>query len=366
MSGLVASIRTCTTIEQLINTVVSSDRSLKDVHEELVHYDDNELLAMIKNHIELMYQMPYEVNDTLALRQPCSVNTDVQKMDEIKKLIKSCFEVIGCFVATPVVRRAPKSDFARHVISLRNNELSMLELDTSKWTMIRDPFKGHILDYVTTSVVYARGNIYVFGGIEYPQTWCSYSLKGRVANICNIWGLFGGRAISTCYSGDKLIYLVGGYFDGGYLNRVDSFNIATSEFKKVGQLPLRVAFGTSFFHNKTIYIVGGETKDYEARPCLDIHSFNIQTGVGEVYQKDILETYHDSSCFDGNDYIYILTAVSFFKYSLTTRQSMILLKCPTYGVYRQMVYDGANGNIIYIGGKGPSLFVRNVQWVDHD
>ncbi|GAM22730.1 hypothetical protein SAMD00019534_059050, partial [Acytostelium subglobosum LB1] len=219
-----------------------------------------------------------------------------------------------------------------------------------KWTPINGAFKRS-LDAVHTSVVYCRGSVYVFGGFDSPMIYSRYSLSNHQCERNDIVGISGGNWISTCYDGNHHIYLVGGDHNGQRLNRVDCFDIVTGQFSHIGHLPYSLAFAFICFHNNSIIVVGG-AKDGKANQ--DILSFNIQTHDTEVLIKSLDNGVYDTYCYDGKEYIYVLSKHSFMRYSLdTTKPSTARLAlCPTAtGHLCSMIYDQQYG-IVYLGGTG--------------
>ncbi|GAM24691.1 hypothetical protein SAMD00019534_078660 [Acytostelium subglobosum LB1] len=159
--------------------------------------------------------------------------------------------------------------FRNHIFSLRKDSCSMLSLDTGEWTVIDDKCTPRF--GILRSVVYARDSVYVFGGHGSPNTYSRFSLiDQKWHNDLEIIGVDGGRNISTCFDGDKLIYLVGGFHNDMMLHRIDCFNIDTQQFSSVGRLSVPTRASHSFFRNNMIVIVGGNVDAEEmSRPPQD-------------------------------------------------------------------------------------------------
>ncbi|GAM24693.1 hypothetical protein SAMD00019534_078680 [Acytostelium subglobosum LB1] len=174
--------------------------------------------------------------------------------------------------------------FRNHIFSLRSDSCSMLSLDTGEWTMINVKYTER--ERIFRSVVYARDSVYVFGGQGSPNTYSRFSLiDQKWHNDLKIIGVEGGESISTCYDGDNLIYLVGGFHNGKVLNRVDCFNIDTQQFSSVGRLSVRTKESLSFIVRNRIVIVGGNVDARCTMSLTDTMEFNIDTKKCHVILK---------------------------------------------------------------------------------
>ncbi|GAM24719.1 hypothetical protein SAMD00019534_078940 [Acytostelium subglobosum LB1] len=195
--------------------------------------------------------------------------------------------------------------FRNHIFSYWKDSCSMLSLDTGEWTVIDD--KCTPRERIFRSVVYARGNVYVFGGEGSANTYSRFSLiDQKWHNDLEIIGVDGGESISTCYDGNKLIYLVGGFHNDKLLDRIDCFNIDTQQFSTVG----RLTFGTRASHSiiyKNKIIVSGGYVDVECEVSLtDILTFQLDKKICYQFLKtgfngDMVT----QSCYDGRDYLFM-------------------------------------------------------------
>ncbi|GAM26971.1 hypothetical protein SAMD00019534_101460 [Acytostelium subglobosum LB1] len=338
-------------------------------------------MSMISRLSEHIHSVPYiDVSDL----QDYSVNTNIAKLSGIKKLIESCFILISGtsptsttgdsvsgsnnntsttsnnnnnnnkviqYTASSVMLPPMDHEYNGHIMSLDGDKCSLLSLATSKWTSIQDVIKRPY-NYVPTSVVYARGDVYVFGGPDAPNTYSRFSLAEKQCYDDDIFGIIGCTFASACFDGNRLIYLVGGNHQGHKSDRVDCFNIDTQQFSSVGTLPHGLAFPCIYYHNNAIIVVGGEKAGGGGGGShTEVLLFNVRTHVTDVLIKDISISQYDFSCFDGEDNIYVHAKDGFMRYTLSTKQPTKLSRCPTYGQLRQMVYDRSVG-IICLGGKG--------------
>ncbi|GAM22772.1 hypothetical protein SAMD00019534_059470 [Acytostelium subglobosum LB1] len=252
MSKVIESIISCSSVDQYIkdNMEKTDNRS-----PDMVKLNDDELLKMINRHIiEYIDQMPYDVVATTSL-QAYQVNINADKFIDIRKQIESCFKLIEPLPHLPRQQLIPHK-YDNHIMTLKANKCSFFSLATSEWTSIDRAFNRSI-EWVSTSVVYTRGNVFVFGGKDPMKEYTRYSLADGQSHDSAMYGIDGGDCISACYDGDHHIYIIGGYDNGVYLDRVDCMDIDTQLFKQVGRLPYPLAFPFTFIHDGSIIIVGG-------------------------------------------------------------------------------------------------------------
>ncbi|GAM22560.1 hypothetical protein SAMD00019534_057350, partial [Acytostelium subglobosum LB1] len=351
-------IASCPSIDQFIDTSLSFRPDDKEAGAGKELLTDNELLAMIKNHKLHMDLVPYGPVSILRLR-PWTIRTDEDKIYDIKKKVKTIFELVAPSAATGLVAQTNRS-LVNHVLSLGCREYSMFSLQSMKWSIIRKETSGPCRS-VQTAIVYASGSAYIFGGRQHPSNYCKYTLATNTSTYYPINGIIGCRSISACHDGDKHIYIIGGEHESKTLNRVDCFNIETVQFNEVGNIPVGLFQSSTYFLIDTLYIVGGIMNDNYYH--LDIISFNVRTHVSTVIVKDVGGGAPVlSSCFDGSDNIFILTDKELISYSLSNQQSTKLAKHPTDGKHvHRIIYDGMFG-ILYIGGKGMNYRYSEEKW----
>ncbi|GAM23544.1 hypothetical protein SAMD00019534_067190 [Acytostelium subglobosum LB1] len=213
--------------------------------------NDNELLTLIKNHIQHMKLVGYEDIGSSSMLKPYQVKIDKDKLNRIKKEIRTCLRLVG-----PPVQPIIPPEFQNCLVSTCNKDMLLLSLDTMKWTKIENAFKNQVSGQ-PNSMVYARGNIYVFGGESSSSTrYMRYSLAEKQCYEAEMLGVLGGSEISACYDGNEFIYLVGGDTHHNSLDRVDRFSIDTQQFEKVGHLSIGVTDAFTIFHDDMLYIVG--------------------------------------------------------------------------------------------------------------
>ncbi|GAM18378.1 hypothetical protein SAMD00019534_015530, partial [Acytostelium subglobosum LB1] len=198
--------------------------------------------------------------------------------------------------------------FRNHIFSLSKDSCSMLALDTGVWTVIND--KCTPRGDISTSVVYARGNVYVFGGEGSPNTYSRFSLiEQKWHNDLEIIGIDGGTGISACYDGKQHIYLVGGLHNGNLLNRVDCFNIDTQQFSSVGRMYVATRGSYSLFRSKSdeMFVVGGYV-DVDSK-CLHTYTLSFDT-ITKIYNRSIISALRKDqkiqACYDGMENVFIV------------------------------------------------------------
>ncbi|GAM22096.1 hypothetical protein SAMD00019534_052710 [Acytostelium subglobosum LB1] len=183
-------------------------------------------------------------------------------MDSVKDQLRSLFKLLE-----------PTEHFTHdldgQVMCIENGSYSFFTPSTNQWISIQSykpderPFE-EIVD-MAMSTVYARGYVYVFGPRDYTSsTYSRFSLVTRKWQLdIPMVGVAASTEVATFYDGGKLIYLLGGTstysFEHGTirLNRIDSFNIETPQFSRVGVLQKPVARGFAVFNNNILYYIGG-------------------------------------------------------------------------------------------------------------
>ncbi|GAM22475.1 hypothetical protein SAMD00019534_056500 [Acytostelium subglobosum LB1] len=285
---------------------------------------------------------------------------EIIKLNDAKDKIKSCLGIIE-----KVQRPAVQHSFKHDIINLLDKGYCVFSLDTFKWKPYQNVFQNVLsmrVDNPTLSTVYARGHIYQFGGDFTPTRYIRLSLADKSCYDGKIVGVNGGYYISSCFDGDKYIYLVGGIMDYKRLNRVDRFNIDTHQFEHVCQLQTPLVNDKGGLHchkNNKLYMVnklndsGYQVKTFDLLTHAQVFLLEV-TSNGSQYQND---------CFDGIDNIYIKTSSAFHRITLSSKQKTILAKCPASN--NNLLYDPTLGRIFSIGGKNDNYqySVQNDKWV---
>ncbi|GAM23543.1 hypothetical protein SAMD00019534_067180 [Acytostelium subglobosum LB1] len=323
LEQMVESIKSCSSLDQFINNNKSiiCPQAVDDNQSSLTSaLNDKELLTMIKNHTQHMKLVKYDDFGSSSMLKPYQVKIDQVRLNNIKKQLTSCLRL-----ASPPVQTIIPREFQNCLVSIKDKQMYLLSLKTMRWNHIQDAFKYEV-SCQPNSIVYARGNIYVFGGKSSSSSskYMRYSLAEKQCYVADIIGIIGGCCISVCYDGDEFIYLVGGDISDFNLDRVDRFSIDTQQFEHVGYLPFSVASPFTHLHNDTLYIMSGFDPCRE--PDHQFMAYNIHTGASRVDLEDRISY---ASCFDGNDSL-----------------------CPLKDDYHQTVYVDPEIGILSITGNG--------------
>ncbi|GAM19894.1 hypothetical protein SAMD00019534_030690, partial [Acytostelium subglobosum LB1] len=294
---------------------------------------DHDLLMLINNHIKHIEATNYA--SPMAYRVD---SIDQADMAKLKEQVKSSLKLIDS--------NQYSREYDGHVFVMSNDlQFSIISpISSRSIAPINDLFNRGL---VTTSTVYARGNIYVFGADDSRyQTYSRFSLADQKWTHNNAIdnGVTGGNVISVCFDGNEHIYLVGGFSDGDNLKRVDRFNIVTQQFSHVGKLPMFIHGASTFYKDGNIIIVGGFHGD--AIPHQTIRSFNVHTLMtqqmidGMEFGEFIL-----SSCFDGEDNVYIREEGVFYRINLTNKRR-VHLPLPDTQIIYPIVYHPQLGAVL--------------------
>ncbi|GAM22473.1 hypothetical protein SAMD00019534_056480 [Acytostelium subglobosum LB1] len=277
------------------------------------------------------------------------MKNEMIKLNDTKNKIKSCLGLIE-----QVQQPAVQHQFNNHIINMIDNGYSVLSLDTFKWTSHRNVLPRKV-DHSSTATVYIRGHIYQFGGHTSPKRYTRISLADNKCHDANIVGVSGGSYISTCFDGDKYIYLVGGLGDIKRQKSVDRFNIDTLQFEHVGELLTPFTDGLHH-HNNKLYLVESMV-DGNNVTCIGyrIKTFDLLTRTNEILMEIKCTEYIESACFDGIDNFFVKTN-EFHRVTLSSKLVTVLEQCPSFG---NLMYDAtADGVIFSIGGKNKIIFIQ--------
>ncbi|GAM25618.1 hypothetical protein SAMD00019534_087930, partial [Acytostelium subglobosum LB1] len=307
--------------------------------------------SMIVRHVLHVEQVPYDGVASLRL-QACRLKIDLDLKD-VKEKLNDWFTIL---------EPGRAGSWAGNILSLGFGSNALFSLETSVWRTI--DFSARSYSCVTNSVVYAHGNIYVFGGYEEPQ-YSRYSIFEEQEHTAPMTGLQASINLSACYNGDKYIYLFGGDDETGYKgNQVDRFNIFTHQFESVGTLPFQLSNACTHFHKQSNSIIV---------VCKDgtVHSFNLNTlATALLMDPPDEEEYNITSCFDGHDNLYMLAYDcdgngDFYRYKLSTKEITILSSYDRRRLHQEfrIIYHQPFG-IMLVGGYGYTLIysVDDDEW----
>ncbi|GAM24720.1 hypothetical protein SAMD00019534_078950, partial [Acytostelium subglobosum LB1] len=283
-------------MDKLVQSILSSKTMNQFLEKEFTSSD--EAMPSEGQLLDFVRRGSLSIRDTYSVTEALHMDIDKSGLEtSLKGILNSSFTML----------KAPtriEHGFRNHIFSFWNDSCSMYALDTGEWTVIDDKFTPRTR--IFRSVVYARGNVYVFGGRGSPNTYSRFSLiDQKWHNDLEIIGVDGGTNISTCYDGDKLIYLVGGFQNDKLLDRIDCFNIDTQQFS-VGLTTPSIDSNIFIQYNK-IFIVGGFV-DTESKVALtDVVVFDIASQMCELPIKTVYRP--DASMisgFNGKDIIFIV------------------------------------------------------------
>ncbi|GAM24692.1 hypothetical protein SAMD00019534_078670 [Acytostelium subglobosum LB1] len=301
MSTLVQSIQTSKSMDQFI------DKQFK-LSDDDVTIGDDQLLDFVQRASQ-------------ATQAVHTVSKPIQFEFDSHMLERGIVELFDKYIYESTPTRI-EHGFRNHIFSLWKDSCSILSMDTNEWTVIND--KCTPRECIFRSVVYAQDNVYVFGGKGSPNTYSRFSLiDQKWHNDLEIIGVDGGECISTCYDGDNLIYLVGGFHNGKLFDRVDCFNIDTQQFSSVGRLSVPTIDSLSFVHIYRIIIVGGYVDTEYKVSLTDILEFSIDTKECDlVLGTELLPNEPIHCCYDGYDHLFMMGDESTLLVNLSIMESI--------------------------------------------
>ncbi|GAM28443.1 hypothetical protein SAMD00019534_116190 [Acytostelium subglobosum LB1] len=333
---LISSINQSTSLDQFIN---HSANNHTNHHQSIKHSNDNELLMAIQQCVRLA-QVSQD-SSYKAMEPSRQVTIDDDMFDVIKRDIKLFFRLLR------------QHEFNNHYFSLTGDSCTLFNPNTSAPYYITGYKPRTTIAY---STVYAKGNVYVFGGHECQFTYARLNLPElRWYNDIPIKGVEGGESFTACYDGDRSIYLIGGVINDHVTDRIDRFDITTETFNHVGSLPISVMSCGTFFHDGKLYIIGGSIHNEVL--VYDVNSL-------QCVSRSVIQElgYYLSCCFDGKDSIYILSSNGFIRVSLDTKQVVHLCNNDKYDYHK--LFMGDDGAIRMINGKGYNMEynIETDQW----
>ncbi|GAM20137.1 hypothetical protein SAMD00019534_033120 [Acytostelium subglobosum LB1] len=277
----------------------------------------------------------------VRLKKPRIVNID----DNLSQLLK--MNIAKNMASQSSDRR---HEFQNHYFSISLDSCSLYHPDKVTPVTIHG-FKGRT--NVAYATVFARNNVYVFGGQGCTDTYARFNLiEQKWYNDIPIQGILGGEYITACYDGSQNIYLVGGIINSLPSNRIDCFNISTEEFSQVGSLPTPVGIVSAIFHNGKLYVIGGSHKGVQLRR---IQEFEVATGQCRIHSGALDIGDCTSCCFDGKD-IYVLSGDGFTRVNMITK-SVKHLKAPKRAARNKMFIDG-NRIFLLVGKRNNMEYIK--------
>ncbi|EFA75998.1 hypothetical protein PPL_10577 [Heterostelium album PN500] len=175
----------------------------------------------------------------------------------------------------------------------------------------------------------------------------------------------GSKCVSTCYDGDKTIYLLGGRSDKGNILSLDSYDLDTKEFKKLLDLDQQRHGAFSCYLDGKVYFLGGFTISGHGvfGEFKSILQYDCATNKLEMYINELpLFGKTIGCCFDGIDSIYLLVSNgNFLKITIPTK-STTSLRSPSIPKY-----PDTRRPLIYVSNENdPSIyFIGSTKYGNH-
>eukprot|EP01133_Synstelium_polycarpum_P012265 gene12265-14375_t len=201
-------------------------------------------------------------------------------------------------------------------------------VQTDKWRKAPDML---VKRKFANNAVNADGTqIFVFGGGSETRTFERFNTATKQGHKGDITTYKGGEMISTCYDGQRYIYLLGGYASKA-MSRLDRFDTVTLETQTMGdpRLPIYGAYVFVDTGNKqTMYIVGGISiiNSMNRISTLDLDNLHVTTFIDNpLANNDVIAM----CCYDGAEYIYIVSRqAKLTRISIKTKQITTLACVP--------------------------------------
>ncbi|GAM22108.1 hypothetical protein SAMD00019534_052830 [Acytostelium subglobosum LB1] len=364
---IIQSITTCSSLDHFTDQTFPTTTSMPSETDSVtINITDIELLRLVQRNINQINSAPH------IMTKPVTVDIDTKTLDSIKEQLRSCFQLLE-------VTEKYTHDIDGQVMSIDIECYTLYSPITNTWTKVQN---GVVFEYSSTAV-YARGNVYLFGGQGSEPTYSRYSLADRQwhHNLPMVGeGVQSGLEASLCYDGDRTIYLVGGEIQDAMgeiikrMTRIDSFNIETLEFKHIGDFKYPSSLAFVIHHNNILYLFDGciylEFQDGEQFGCY--FTYDLATKEENTIK---MGTTMESLAYDGEGNVYIIYKDDgkFFHYSILTKIGTELMAPPPAPQHQEeefgrnlIWYTPEKGTILYLRGKGMNCkySTRLNQWTE--
>ncbi|GAM18952.1 hypothetical protein SAMD00019534_021270 [Acytostelium subglobosum LB1] len=311
-------------IHMNIQSILDSIKSIQSV-DQFINVNKNTLFKvggglMARRPIEFMSMMGkcLEIRAANeALKPPTPYEITLHDIKQTKNTLASLYELYHEYDS--------RSHSTAMIFTTGETGSYILDVAKNKWTKIEDDSTRRVQPL--NSVVAAGSNVYVFGGVDLDTYGCLSLDDLKWQTPLPITTGEGGSGISTCFDGQKYIYLIGGSHNKNNLSRIDRFNVHSKKFRRVGDIGQGRVGSLSFFHKDQVYIVGGLRRQSDWRSIL---AFNTKTLKVSTFMEDVgFKDWIVGSCFDGTDLIYILDkAKNLFSISISTKHRKLLAVAP--------------------------------------
>ncbi|GAM21863.1 hypothetical protein SAMD00019534_050380 [Acytostelium subglobosum LB1] len=327
-ADITQTIRSCESLDQFIEQAFPTTSPGLNLDDSTM-ITNNELLTLLQRNVQMSTTSKYQLTRSIRL------DIDTDTLDDIKKQIKSCFQLLedsDKFTA----------DLDHHVMCLGSGEYSMFSPMTNTWKLVNEKVIENIDDGTYKTFVYARGYVYMFGGYgDDFTTYSRFSLATREWQRSPMVGIPGGTYMTSCYDGDRHIYLLGGNGDDENvedvaLTRIACFDIDTQQFTHVGDFKDAPRADAAIIHSNVIYSIDSpQLIRVNEQPRIVIKSFNVVTKQEDEYT--LMQGNMGSCVHFGHNKILKLLWTN-LKQQSTTHQSLIETKNEVTDQFKQL-YD---------------------------
>ncbi|EGG23009.1 hypothetical protein DFA_05139 [Cavenderia fasciculata] len=228
-----------------------------------------------------------------------------------------------------------------------------------QWTKNMGRSFNKARDFARESIVLAGNhNLYAFGGAKSPLTLECFNMHSG-QSVESPLNQLRGMGISACYDGERYIYLAGGHYynnnnakDIVSYDLVEQYDTHTNRFTTFrAHLERPVSRSLSIYHNRTIYLLGcTSVTSQQVGHLRSVLEINITSG--ECRSYPLMTKEHssfaniDACCFDGTQYIYMISSKVFCRYDIV-RKTTKSLAFPVISEYilesPSLIYGFAKG-----------------------
>eukprot|EP01133_Synstelium_polycarpum_P016965 gene16965-20180_t len=283
----------------------------------------------------------------------CVFIVDIDSIKKWKTSIQELyqFEVYNINSITNLTVQPGDSDSSKEyneIYCFNGSSTNIYSVRTQKWRQF-PPMLTPKKKYLWNSTVNTGSSLYTFGGIDDIND-VDYSTYERFDLTTKVWTKgdldgIGGGFLATCFDGNKNIYI----YDGDY--RLVRFNTTTNTPTILGNLKTHLLCIHMFMHNDTIYMTN-----------LNINVvlfLDLSTTSNNSVQARL------SSCFDGEEFLYIRQPDSFTRVSMQTRKVKQLEPHPKTKkyYYHTMMFSSLDQQIYSLIGDRPYQYdTKTYKW----
>ncbi|GAM22097.1 hypothetical protein SAMD00019534_052720 [Acytostelium subglobosum LB1] len=349
--SLAQSITSCTSLDQFMDQTFPTTATSTSNGSEIT-ITDMALLTLVQSNVERMNNVQH------LIHRPCTVIINSTIMNSIKEQLSSCFRIYEPY-------RKYTHDFDGMIMCIELKAYSLFSPTTHTWTLFEQEHEDVIVSNRGFAHVYARGNIYLFGGFKNATTYSRFSLADRKWHHQNQMvgvddDMEGRENIGLCYNGDQLIYLVGGTEpDGTLSSRIDSFNIDTQRYTHIGDLIGGITHAFVALRNNVLHCIQLASDDDDDDDDDNINYQEIIIYSYDLITNKLAQEYRFpakpcvSAVYDGDDKFHLFAKMRHHQ-AITWCGSILMMEKDTYIISKAIIgmIDSAS-----IGMSGPvSIF----------